>query len=567
MAIYGRTARRSERLSRRAVIRGAVTGGAGLSAAWLVACGGDDDSPATPGSGAQSLASQTPGPGAAETPKPGGVYLNIDNVAATHRSPYHSGYEASQVRPMFQDYYDILWAKRLTGPDPLKLELAQSFEQVDPTHVVVKIKPGTRFHNRAPVSGREVTAEDIAQDIEFVRDAATGKANYNTTFIRGDLTGPPQVLDPHTLRFETKGPRAYFFDTDQVAVSIVPKEMLNEQTLKESPQVGSGPWEFKDERQGSSYDAVRFAGYRVSGQPYPEGVRLTIVPDNAAMEAAFRTGQTHRLRFNSTKDRDTVVRDLGNKIYVQAEPSYSVVGVVLNMFRKEWQDARIREAIWKAIDRQRLINVVQFGDGYLAGYIPSDLKELALPMSEVEPSLKQDPAQARRLLTEAGFPLDKELTMPLPVEAQFYVDSGRLIAEDLAQVGIKTKLEPIPRTLFIQRVGMEPGEFDISLWPFQGSNVRQQMRLLHSKEGAFQESFSLNDPEIDALVERHEQTLDTQEWYRIGQQIQRLQFQRWANWIPTYSYNNYTAYATAVKGIDFTPGSRNYQLGRWIDRP
>jgi peptide/nickel transport system substrate-binding protein len=548
------------RLPRRALIRAAIGAGA-----WLAACrGADTRSPAAPG--AQVAPSPTSAPGAAETPKPGGIYLNIDNVAATHRSPYHSGYEASQVRPMFQDYYDILWAKRFTGPDPLKLELAESYEQVDPTHVVVKIKRGTFFHNRPPAHGREVTAEDIAQDIAFLRDPRSG-ANYNTTFIRGDLTGPPQVLDAYTLRFETKGPRAYFFDTDQVAVSIVPKEMLSESTLKESIQVGSGPWEFKDERQSSSYEAKRYENYRVKGRPYPDGVRLTLVPDQAAMEAAFRAGQSHRLRFQSIKDRDAVVRDLGRQISVRAEPSYSVVGVVLNMFRKEFQDVRVREAIWKSIDRQRLINVVQFGDGYLAGYIPSDFAELALPLNEIEPYLKLDRQRARQLLTAAAFPFDKEFIFPLPVEAQFYVESGRLIAEDLAQVGIKTKLEPTQRLLYIQRVGSEPGDFDISLWPFQGSNVRQQMRLLHSKEGAFQESLSLNDPEVDALVEKHEQELNTQEWIKIGKQIQRLMFERWSNWIPTYSYNNYTAYYAFVKGLDFTPGARNYQLGRWLDRP
>jgi len=529
------------------------------------ACGGDDEQSPS-GAVEATRPPQTQIAAATEAPKPGGIYLNIDNVAATHRSPYHSGYEASQVRPMFQDYYDVLWAKRLTGPDPLKLELAESFEQVDPTHVVVKIKRGTFFHNRPPANGREVVAEDIAQDIALVRDNNVSKANYNTTFIRGDLTGPPEVVDPYTLRFETRGPRAYFFDSDQVAISIVPREMLNESTLKESPQLGSGPWEFKDERQASSYEAKRFDNYRVKGKPYPEGVKLTIVPDNAAMEAAFRTGQTHRLRFSGVRDRDAVQRDLGNKIYVQAAAAYNVVGLVLNMFRDPWKDVQVREAVWRAIDRQRLINTVQFGDGFIDGYIPADFKELGLQKNEIEPFMAQDRAKARQLLQAAGFPFDREFVMPLPVEAQFYVDSGRLMAEDMAQVGIKTRLEPIPRTLFIQRVGTEPGEFDISMWPFQGANVRQQMRLLHSKEGAFQECFSLNDPEIDALVERHEQELNQQEWNKIGQQIQRLQFQRWANWIPTYDYNNYTGYYAFVKGMDFTPGARNYQIDRWIDR-
>jgi peptide/nickel transport system substrate-binding protein len=553
----------ASRLPRRTLIRGGILTGAGLAAATLAACGGDDKS--SPSGAEATRPPQTQVAVATETPKPGGVYFNIDNVAATHRSPYHSGFEASQVRPMFQDYYDVLWAKRLTGPNPLVLELAESYEQVDPTHVVVKIRKGSVFHNRPPANGREVTAEDIAQDVVFMRDP-NGRANYNTTFIRGDLTGPPQVIDPYTLRFETRGPRAYFFDSDQVAVSIVPKEMLNEQTLKESPPLGSGPWEFKDERQASSYEAKRFENYRVKGKPYPEGVKLTIVPDQAAMEAAFRTGQTHRLRFASVKDRDSVKKDLGSQIYVQEAAAYNVVGLVLNIFRDPWKDARVREAIWKAIDRERLINVVQFGDGFLDGYVPSDFKELGLQSDEIKPAMALDRARARQLLTAAGFPFDKEFVMPLPVEAQFYVDSGRLMAEDFAQLGIKTKLEPIPRTLFIQRVGTEPGEFDISMWPFQGANVRQQMRLLHTKEGAFQECFSLNDPEIDALVEKQEQELNTQEWQKLVQQIQRLQFQKWGNWIPTYDYNNYTGYYFFVKGMDFTPGAHNFQINRWLDK-
>lgn len=553
-------------LSRRALVRRATASGLAVSAAAFAdACSGGASKPSSPGATEATRPPQgTQEAVSGETPKPGGVFAIVDNVAATHRSPYHSGFEASLARPMFQDYYDVLWAKRLTGPDPLKLELAESYEQVDPTHVVVKIKKGTLFHNRAPVNGREVTAEDIAQDIAFVRDL-NGKANYNTTFVRGDLTGQPQVIDPYTLRFETKGPRAYFFDADQVAVSIVPKEMLNESTLKESIQIGSGPWEFKDERQNSSYEAKRNESYRVKGRPYPDGVKLTIVPEQTSMEAAFRSRQSMRLRFAGVKDRDAVSKDLGKDIFVQAAPAYNVVGLVLNVFRKEWQDVRVREAIWKAIDRQRLINVVQFGDGFIDGYIPSDFKEIGLQRPEIEPFMTLDRAKAKQLLTAAGFPFDKEFIMPLPVESQFYVDSGRLMGEDLAQVGVKVRLEPIQRALFIQRIGVEPGDYDISLWPFQGSNIRQQMRLLHSHEGAFQETFSLNDPEIDALVEKHEQELNAQEWQKIGQQIQRLQFQRWGNFIPTYDYNNYTGYYSFVKGQDYTPGARNYQLNRWLD--
>jgi peptide/nickel transport system substrate-binding protein len=562
---------RRTRISRRAALKAGAVTGAGVAAAAVIGCGGGGD-----GGGGQATAGESV-PGAAPipslgNPRPGGIYLNIDNVVATHRSPYHAGNEASQVRPMFQTYYDVLWSKRAAGDNPLIMEFAESYEQVSPTQVTVKLKRGVTFHNRAPVNGREVTAEDVVKDIEFIRDTAN-RANLNSAFIRNDLTGPPTQIDNYTVRFETKGPRAYFFDTDQVAVSIVPKEMLNESTLREQPQVGSGPYEFKDERQGSTYEQKRFEGYRVKGKPYLDGVKLTIVPDRAAMEAAFRSEQTHRYPFTDIRNRDSVVRDLGTRIYVRVQPSNSVVGLVLNVFRKEFQDVRVREAIWRSIDRQRLISVVQFGDGFLAGYIPEDYTDLRLPLKEIEPYMTLDRAKARQLLSAANFPLDKEYAFPLPVEAQFYVDSGRLMGEDLAQVGIKTRLETVPRTQYIQRVGTEPGDFDFSLWPFQGSNVRQQMRIMHSKEGSFQETFSLNDPEIDTLVEKHEETLDRAEYNRIGQQIQRLLFQKYSNWIPTYSYNNYIGYYAYVRGIDFTPmvpsasGGHPYQLNMWLDKP
>src|SRR5690606_14022548 len=122
-----------------------------------------------------------------------------------------------------------------------------------------------------------------------------------------------------------------------------------------------------------------------------------------------------------------------------------------------------------------------------------------------------------------------------------------------------------------QEVGSEPGEFDISLWPFQGTNPRQQFRLFHSNEGSFQEAFSLNDPEIDGLVEAQEGILDHAEWIETGRRVQQLLCERWSNWIPTYSQNSHDGYYAFVRGFDVTDyiesggTGRPYQLDMWID--
>jgi peptide/nickel transport system substrate-binding protein len=554
------------RISRRRLLGGVVVGGVGAVA---LACGGGN------GAGGRSSGGES-APGAAPIPslgdpKPGGVMLLTDNVVATHRSPYHSGNESSLVRPLWQSYYDALWIKMARGGDPVKLEFAEAVEQVSATQVNVKLRRGVKFHNMAPVSGREVTAEDVVQDIQFLQDPKNN-ANLNTTFIRNDLDGPPTAIDNYTLTFRTKGPRAYFFDTDQVAVSIVPKEMLSESTLRQNTQVGSGPWMFKAESQGSTYEAERNPAYRIRGKPYLEGIKLTIIPDRASQEAAFRSGQVYRYAFTDVRNRDAVVRDLGKQVYVYTQRGVSNVGLVLNTFRREFQDVRVREAIWKSIDRQRLINVVAFGDATLSGYFPY-MYEVALPAKEAEANQVLDLTKARQLLSAAQFPLDKRFEMPLPVEAQFYVDAGRLMAEDLSNAGIKVNLSPIPRTQYIQRVGAEPGDFDISMWPFQGTNFRQQFRLFHSKEGSYQETFSLNDPEIDALVEKSETLLDQAQYIQTSHQIQRLLFQKYSNWVPTYSQSYHTGYWAFVRGEDFgedyvpsPSGGRVYQLDRWLDK-
>ena len=558
-------------VSRRSVLKTGAASGISAAAATLIGCGGGDDK-----SAGSAASGEESAPGAAAipslgTPKPGGIMQLTDSVVPTHHSPYHSGNEASIIRPFWQTFYDVLWTKKASGDNPLVMQFADSVEQVDATHVTVKLKKGVTFHNLPPVNGREVTAEDVVQDIQFIQDTKNN-ANLNNAFIRGDLDGPPTAIDAYTLSFKSKGPRAYFFDTDQVAVSIVPKEMLNESTLRQSTQVGSGPWQFKAESQGSTYEAQRFPNYRIKGKPFLDGIKETIIPDKASQEAAFRSGQVYQYGFTDVRNRDSVIKDLSKQIYVYTTRGLGNVGLVLNMFRKEFQDVRVREAIWRSIDRQRLINIVGFGDGSLSGYFPY-IYDFSLPAKDAEANQVLDQTKAKQLLTAAAFPTDKQFDMPLPVEAQFYVDAGRLMAEDMGKVGIKLNLNPITRTIYIQKVGSEPGDFDISMWPFQGTNVRQQFRIFHSKEGSFQESLSLNDSEIDALIEKSEQTLDHKAFVEVAQQIQRLMFQKFSNWVPTYSSSSHTGYWAFVRGVEFgdqyvpsASGGHVYQLDRWLDK-
>ncbi|MGI8553945.1 MAG: ABC transporter substrate-binding protein, partial [Dehalococcoidia bacterium] len=277
---------RSRRLSRRRLLAGGAVTSAGV---LLAACSGgkantNSGSSAPPAGGQSSAGTASTG-----TPKPGGIWRQATITQAPHFSPYHPGADPSFVNSWRREfgYYERLWDSKQTADEKknntyhVVQRLAASSEQVDETTVVVKLKP-SNFHNKPPVNGRPVTAQDIVANVEFLtKPPATGGA-----FIQGgkDLKSVTAV-DDQTVRFETFGPRALFFEEVGAVLLAVPKDMLDEQTLKTQTPVGSGPFVFKSNQQGSREEAERNPDYYVKDRPFIQGKVLTFVPDSAAIEA------------------------------------------------------------------------------------------------------------------------------------------------------------------------------------------------------------------------------------------------------------------------------------------
>src|SRR5262249_52474075 len=156
--------------------------------------------------------------------------------------------------------------------------------------------------------GRDVTAGDVAAMVQFLsKPPASGGLFLQSGKDLKSVT----AVDAQTLRFEMFGPRAFFFEDGGGTRGGPPKGMLREQTLKQQIPVGSGPYEYKSHTLGSTEEVKRFDGYRVKDPPYIAERRLTFVPDQAAIEVAFRGGQIDHIAFSDVKQKDAVSRDLG----------------------------------------------------------------------------------------------------------------------------------------------------------------------------------------------------------------------------------------------------------------
>jgi peptide/nickel transport system substrate-binding protein len=543
------------RLSR----RGALL--AGVSAALVAACGGDEKKGPAQGAanGAATAVSGTAA--AAETPKPGGILRSVEITQPPHFSPYHPGADGSYINVWrrVRGYYEVLWHfKSVNVPERLALRTAEKVEQPDETTYIVKMRP-THFHNRAPANGREVTAEDVVACIQFLSKPPASGGSFIQS---GKDLKSVTAVDKYTLRFETFGPRAFFYEEGGGERVIVPKEMLDEETLKRSVPVGSGPYEYKAHQQGSTEENKRFENYWKTGRPYIDERKMTFVLDSAAVEAAFRANQTDGIGFTDIRQRDAIVKDLGPRIQYKSFPSTLSMNIFVNINRAPWNDQRVREAIHRAIDVDRIINVVYFGDGYRTWYFTkARFTRNPVSFDQVKQYVGYDPKKAADLLKAAGIDPNKEYEFMVPVEAQTWVDSARLIAEDLQKVGLKMRINPVIRNIYLQRAGPKPGDFDMSM------SLPLDYNYAKTKSGTFWDSTSLQDPEVDAIIEKIEQTVDPKARDKLSEEFQIMLARKHSNFIPLVAGNAHYGWYSYLKGwnndFDFF---LNWQDDVWIDK-
>ncbi|MGH2603891.1 MAG: ABC transporter substrate-binding protein, partial [Dehalococcoidia bacterium] len=348
------------RLRRRQVLQGGIGLAAGSAAAFLLACGGDDkeEAQSTTTSGAQGTAAAA----GTETPRRGGRYLGFTG-AVRHLNPvadFLEGHVLSGVH-----VYDRLISQRPNKDFAKEYtpEAAQSVEQPDPTTVIFKLKPGLTFHNRPPVSGRAVTAEDVVKSEIYTRDEPRAE---NNSFQNQSMQGV-EAPDAQTVVFTLKGPNAYVFAGTQMAnpgaQCIFPMEQIG--SLDTAWQIGSGPYQVAEYDLSVRYLYRRFDGFRdaAQGKPYIDEREFAIISDPTAQEAAFRAEQAYTWAVPFQNLADQIKRDMGAKVDMIEYLSLSMNTFSANVSKAPWNDVRVREAVYRLLNRQQYVDLLDVGKG------------------------------------------------------------------------------------------------------------------------------------------------------------------------------------------------------------
>jgi len=422
-------------LTRREVLKA----GAGVVAAPLVLGG----APVT----AQQSGTPT---GSGRAPKRGGSFA----MARTAGGRDLSGVNLTRSNFAFIRalYNSLVRLDKDLNPQP---ELATSWRfSPDGLNMTLTLRQGVRFH-----SGREFTSEEVRFSWEFAKDPSPLSPNLNRLF---SLISDVKTPDKATVELKFDKPCANVFDILDT-LCMFDKTAMGKLNTSDA---GSGPFVVTGFTPSAEIRMKRFDGYWEPGKPYLDEYIVRTIPDDPAMVLNLETKALDAIWAPALHE----VSRLKGQPGLVADPGAGAQGMfhlMANVTKGPLAVKKVRHAINHAINRERCVRTA------LAGTIEPTC--LMWPrgswayFADLEGRYPYDLGKAKALLAEAGYPGGFETSILLSRKdnpPQFPI--AQIIQGDLAQIGIRARLEDLEAAIYVSR--MQRGEFELCVHNYGRAN-------------------------------------------------------------------------------------------------
>src|SRR5437870_155713 len=383
--------------------------------------------------------SASPSP-SSNQPKKGGTLILARAGEVTNLDPHKvPAFTSARVFELVYSYLMRLDENLGVQPD-----LAESVPttSADGKTVTVKLRTGVKFHNGDPL-----TSADVKYTFDRIIDTKTAAVARSFFADVDTITAP----DPATVIFNLKNPNAALIAyMAHPNTGIVSKKLgeANADLSKKETAIGSGPFKLAEWVPDNFMRFEANKDYYVSGQPYVDGIRINVVPDESSLTAALRTKAADMAIITDAKVARTLRSETGVKL--DAKPSLSYNLLFVNTKRPPLDNIKVRQAIAYAIDRNAIIQTVAFGEGEVTGPIAPALANYALPTSGY-PLYTRDVAKAKQLLQEANVGPVSFTMLTQTTEPAYAKDIAQLVQQQLAEIGVTMKIETLEFTQWVDR--------------------------------------------------------------------------------------------------------------------
>ena len=316
----------------------------------------------------------------------------------------------------------------LTELDPVTREVYAALgkdlpTEVDPLTYTVELRDGATFHDGSPV-----TTDDVVFSFDRVMDPAS--ESLYAGFI--DFIDTVEKVDETTVEIKLD----YEFSLVSERLSVV--KIVPQKIVEADPDgfnalpTGSGPYVLTSAVADDKLTFDRFDAYNGPNPALAKGMVWNLLSDSAARVTALQSGTVSAIESVPYID----VPALEGAMNVESVQSFGLLFMMFNMEKAPFDDVRVRQAFFYALDMDKIINTGLLGNAVAAkGFLP----ETHPNYNEASTVYTYDPEKAKALLAEAGV---KDLKVNvMTTDTDWVADIAPLIKEDLDAVGLNVTLD------------------------------------------------------------------------------------------------------------------------------
>jgi len=489
--------------------------------------------------------------------------------------------EPSAIDPQFailganQQISEQIFDTLVMRDDKLHLApgLAVSWRLVDDTTWEFKLRDDVVFHD-----GSKFSAEDAVFTIARAPAVPNSPASYAPAVSH---IAEAVAVDPATLRIRTKRPYPTL-PLDLTGLYVISKRVAEHATTddfnKGTAAIGTGAYRFVEWLPGQRLVLERNERYW-GPKPAIERPVFRVLPSDPSRVAALLAGDVVLIEAVLPADLAQLKKNPSiavwnaastRLIYLHMDTARGTTPFALDkagnaLDKNPLQDHRVRLALWKAINRQAIVERILEGSASVAGQmVPEGLVGWN---PEIEPE-RYDPEGAKKLLAEAGYRDGFRLTLHGPNNR--YVGDEKValaIAQMWARIGVETRVETMPSNVFFTRATKQ--EFSIFLIGFgsatgdSADGMRNVLATYDASGGTGANNRGrYSNAEFDGLLTQADHTLNPSDREKLLQDAAAVAFSDIAiipihfqanNWATRKGFRYHARMDESTTATDLTP--------------
>lgn len=473
----------------------------------------------------------------------------VTGNAVTNVDPYYNAQRTGLV--IHHQAWDTLVHR---DPETFQIKplLATEWKVVDDKTIEFKLRSGVKFHD-----GSTLSADDVVYTINLASDIESRVAtpsNYN-------WIDKVEKIDDLSVRVNLKRPTPAALEYFALVTPIYPKayrEKVGPEGYAKAP-IGSGPYRITKVEAGALVELERFDDYWAGspkGKPAIQKLSIRFVPDPATELTELLAGRADWI-WNMSADQFDNVNKLPNLMAVRKESMrigyLSIDAAGRSSPGNPLTNVKVRQAIFHALDRQAMADKIITG-GSRVPHAPCYPPQFGCD-GEAAAKYNYDPAKAKQLLAEAGFPngFETELVSYNPPQWTAAVQNY------LQAVGIKPRVSQLQVAAAIQRAWKGENPLYFGSWgSYSINDVSANMPNFFTGGN---DDYA-RDAELKGLLEQGGATNDPEKRKAAYSAAIKIATEK-AYWVPMFTF--VTIYAH-TKQLAFTPYSDElprYYLAKW----